>query len=106
MSMIRHYYRNTHAIVFVYDVTNMASFESLKKWVVESNNNCLSDVPRILVGNKCDGVIAVSTNIAQKFADQNNMPVIFLYYYLVSSNVVYYFSYLKLQQDWILNVIM
>lgn len=75
MSMIRHYYRNTHAIVFVYDVTNAASFESLKKWIVESKKHCLPDVPRILVGNKCDGVAAVSTNIAQQFADQYNMPL-------------------------------
>ncbi|XP_018572455.1 ras-related protein Rab-33B-like [Anoplophora glabripennis] len=75
MSMIRHYYRNTHAIVFVYDVTNKASFESLKKWIVESNKHCLPDVPRILVGNKCDGTAAVATNMAQQFADQHNMPL-------------------------------
>ncbi|KAJ8931405.1 hypothetical protein NQ314_015677 [Rhamnusium bicolor] len=61
MSMIRHYYRNTHAIVFVYDVTNAASFDSLKKWIQERN--------------KCDGVAAITTTVAQQFADQNNMPL-------------------------------
>ncbi len=25
--MVHHYYRNVHAVVFVYDVTNLASFE-------------------------------------------------------------------------------
>ncbi|KAJ3658532.1 hypothetical protein Zmor_010266 [Zophobas morio] len=74
-SMVKHYYRNTHAIVLVYDVTNAASFDSLKKWVDECNKNCLHDVPRILVGNKCDGVAAVTTNVAQRFADQYNMPL-------------------------------
>nr|XP_008192110.1 PREDICTED: ras-related protein Rab-33B [Tribolium castaneum] len=74
-SMVKHYYRNTHAIVLVYDVTNAASFDSLKKWVDECNRNCLHDIPRILVGNKCDGVAAVTTNVAQRFADQYNMPL-------------------------------
>ncbi|XP_044254599.1 ras-related protein Rab-33B-like [Tribolium madens] len=74
-SMVKHYYRNTHAIVLVYDVTNAASFDSLKKWVEECNRNCLHDIPRILVGNKCDGVAAVTTNVAQRFADQYNMPL-------------------------------
>ncbi|KAJ8933258.1 hypothetical protein NQ318_017796 [Aromia moschata] len=75
MSMIRHYYRNTHAIIFVYDVTNSATFDSLKKWIDESNINCLPDIPRILVGNKCDGIATVTTNVAQQFADQHNMPL-------------------------------
>ncbi|XP_074025960.1 ras-related protein Rab-33B isoform X2 [Leptinotarsa decemlineata] len=75
MSMVRHYYKNANAIIFVYDVTNASSFDSLKKWIEECNNNCLQDVPKILVGNKCDGVAAVTTTVAQKFADQNNMPL-------------------------------
>lgn len=73
--MIRHYYRNAHAIVFVYDVSNATSFDNLKKWIEESYVNCLQDIPRILVGNKCDGAAVVTTNVAQRFADQNNMPV-------------------------------
>ena len=36
-----------------------------------------AEVPRILVGNKCDlkHEQAVSTNMAQRFADLHNMPV-------------------------------
>ncbi|KAG5884191.1 hypothetical protein JTB14_020714 [Gonioctena quinquepunctata] len=75
MSMVRHYYKNANAIIFVYDVTNASSFDSLKKWFEECDNNCLQDVPKILVGNKCDGVAKITTNVAQKFADQNNMPL-------------------------------
>nr|CAH7735013.1 unnamed protein product [Callosobruchus chinensis] len=74
-SMIRHYYRNAHAIIFVYDVTNRATFENLRRWIDKSNKNCLDDVPRILVGNKCDGHSFVPTNEAQHFADQYAMPV-------------------------------
>lgn len=76
--MVQHYYRNVHAVVFVYDVTKIASFESLPHWVEECNHHQLTiDVPRILVGNKCDckEKIAVCTNMAQKFADLHNMPL-------------------------------
>ena len=53
--MISHYYRNVHAIVFVYDVTKLESFENIAYWIEESNKNLeKQNVPRILVGNKCD----------------------------------------------------
>lgn len=77
-SMVQHYYRNVHAVVFVYDVTKTTSFESLPHWVEECNNHHLTmEIPRILVGNKCDckEKIALSTNMAQKFADLHNMPL-------------------------------
>lgn len=32
-SMVKHYYHNVHAVVFVYDVTNMASFCNLQTWI-------------------------------------------------------------------------
>ncbi|GIX98258.1 ras-related protein Rab-33A [Caerostris darwini] len=34
-SMIPHYYRNVHAVVFVYDVTKMVSFQNLSHWISE-----------------------------------------------------------------------
>lgn len=79
-AMVHHYYRNVHAVVFVYDVTNLASFESLPRWLEECHDHRLtSRVPRILVGNKadCDGPLtqAVHTNRAQCFADVHNMPL-------------------------------
>lgn len=75
--MIQHYYRNVNAIVFVYDVTNPASFESLPTWILECEKfNLNSTVPRILVGNKVDcGQQLVATNRAQMFADMHCMPV-------------------------------
>ncbi|RXG69774.1 Ras-related protein Rab-33B [Armadillidium vulgare] len=54
-SMVQHYYRNVQAVVFVYDVTNFASFENISSWINECNRYNLSyNIPRILVGNKCD----------------------------------------------------
>ncbi|KAL3265905.1 hypothetical protein HHI36_010095 [Cryptolaemus montrouzieri] len=74
-TMVRHYYRNANAVVFVYDVTNANSFDSLKKWIIEVDMNCVLDIPRILVGNKCDRAAVVTTNVAQTFADHHNMPL-------------------------------
>ncbi|ROT61967.1 hypothetical protein C7M84_020216 [Penaeus vannamei] len=77
-SMVQHYYRNVHAVVFVYDVTRMASFMSLPSWIEECNHHSLSyNIPRILVGNKCDckDHLEVPTNVAQRFADRHSMPL-------------------------------
>lgn len=77
-SMVQHYYRNVHAVVFVYDVTNGASFRSLPAWIEECKQHALgTELPRILVGNKCDlqDSIQVSTDVAQQFADAHSMPL-------------------------------
>merc|ERR1712033_94200 len=34
-SMVQHYYRNVHAVVFVYDVTKISSFENMPNWIEE-----------------------------------------------------------------------
>lgn len=77
-SMVQHYYRNVHAVVFVYDVTNAASFRGLPAWIEECRQHALgSEVPRILVGNKCDlrDSVQVWTDAAQQFADAHSMPL-------------------------------
>jgi Ras-related protein Rab-33B len=81
--MISHYYRNVHAVLFVYDVTNLASFENLSYWIEEYNKHCgmnnilPNQIPRILVGNKSDlgSDVRVSTSMAQTFADLHQMPL-------------------------------
>uniref|UniRef100_A0A672TBU8 Zgc:101559 n=1 Tax=Sinocyclocheilus grahami TaxID=75366 RepID=A0A672TBU8_SINGR len=69
---------NVHAIIFVYDVTSLASFESLPEWIEECSRHSVPPmVPRILVGNKCDlrGAREVSTLLAQRLADSYNFPL-------------------------------
>ncbi|XP_033824767.1 ras-related protein Rab-33B-like [Periophthalmus magnuspinnatus] len=54
-SMVQHYYRNVHAIFFVYDVTSLTSFSGLNSWIEECRQNSLGqDIPKFLVGNKSD----------------------------------------------------
>ncbi|KAI6214620.1 RAB-33 protein [Aphelenchoides besseyi] len=78
-SIVAHYYRNVNAVVFVYDVNNVASFNSLPTWINECKKHNVSsdEVPHILIGNKCDisGESRVRTDVAQVFADKNDMAL-------------------------------
>ncbi len=41
------YYRGTHGVIVVYDVTSAESFVNVKRWLHEINQNC-DDVCQIL----------------------------------------------------------
>ncbi|XP_076831499.1 ras-related protein Rab-33B [Brachyhypopomus gauderio] len=78
-SMVQHYYRDAHAAVFVYDVSDVSSFRSLPLWLEECRQHSLSpDVPRVLVGNKADLVPSVTTAAvveqARHLAEVHAMP--------------------------------
>ena len=47
------YYRGTHGVIVVYDVSSGESFANVKRWLHEIDQNC-DVVNRILVGNKND----------------------------------------------------
>nr|XP_046259202.1 ras-related protein Rab-33B-like [Scatophagus argus] len=79
-SMVQHYYRNVHAVLFIYDVTSPASFSGLTSWVEECRQNSLGqEIPRFLVGNKSDlrdphsADSQVSQERAMSFAKAHNM---------------------------------
>jgi Ras-related protein Rab-35 len=65
------YYRGTHGVIIVYDVTAGESFANVKRWLHEIDQNC-DVVNRILVGNKNDDPErkVVLTEDARRFADQ------------------------------------
>lgn len=65
------YYRGTHGVIVVYDVTSGDSFANVRRWLHEIDQNC-DFVNRILVGNKNDDPDrkVVLTEDAQRFADQ------------------------------------
>lgn len=64
------YYRGTHGVIVVYDVTNGESFANVKRWLHEIEQNC-DVVNRVLVGNKNDEPDrkVVLTEDAQRFAE-------------------------------------
>lgn len=48
------YYRGSHAIIIVFDLTNHTSFENVDKWLYEIDNHAHDNVYKILVGTKAD----------------------------------------------------
>ncbi|XP_055602438.1 ras-related protein Rab-35 [Uranotaenia lowii] len=65
------YYRGTHGVIVVYDVSNGESFANVKRWLQEIESNC-DVVNKVLVGNKNDDPNrkVVITEDAKRFADQ------------------------------------
>jgi len=48
------YFKGAHGVVLVYDVTDRASFESIRHWVSQLKLHAKGDVNVALLGNKCD----------------------------------------------------
>lgn len=65
------YYRGTHGVLVVYDVSSGESFANVQRWLHEIDQNC-DVVNRILVGNKDDDPDrkVVLTQDAQRFAEK------------------------------------
>ena len=76
-SLNRQYYNDSAAAIFVYDVTDENSFESLQKWVDRVEEHCPKQTIKILVGNKIDlyEKHVVSAAKAQKFAIENDFAM-------------------------------
>ena len=70
--------RGVDAIIIVYDVTDLRSFDHVAQWLADSDKHASRNVPKLLIGNKCDladkKVIDYAT--AKQYADSVNMPFI------------------------------
>ncbi|KAK0418433.1 hypothetical protein QR680_013553 [Steinernema hermaphroditum] len=69
------YYRGTHGVIVVYEVTSGDSFSNVKRWLHEIDTNCDS-VQKVLVGNKADDPDrrVVTEADARRFADSMRIP--------------------------------
>jgi len=63
------FYRGAAAAVVIYDITNGASFERMKSWVKELQNNVKEEIVLVIVGNKADQAAsrAVDTSVVEEF---------------------------------------
>ncbi|KAK1151920.1 ras-related protein Rab-35-like [Acipenser oxyrinchus oxyrinchus] len=70
------YYRNTHGVIIVYDVTNPESFVNVKRWLNEIGQNC-DNVCKILVGNKSEDPSRsqVDPQDARRFGESMGVPL-------------------------------
>lgn len=76
-SMLPMYYKDARGALITYDIGSLKSFESIDYWVNALDDNVKKDnCVMVLVGNKLDldeDQKQVSRDIAQKYADNNNM---------------------------------
>ncbi|CBK21525.2 uncharacterized protein [Blastocystis hominis] len=77
-AMAAAYYRGSTGAIIVFDVTHRQSFNNLQQWINEIGSYSSSDMPILIIGNKCDlaSVRTVSSEEAQAFAEQHNMGYI------------------------------
>ncbi|VDI48703.1 arginyl-tRNA synthetase [Mytilus galloprovincialis] len=69
-SVTHAYYRDAHALLLLYDVTNKASFDNIRAWLGEINEYAQEDVVIMLLGNKADmtGERMIRTEDGEKLA--------------------------------------
>mgnify|MGYP000467496022 CR=1 FL=1 len=48
------YYKGSHGVILVYDVTDRESFNNIRNWINETRKHAGTNIVRVLVGNKCD----------------------------------------------------
>ena len=53
-SLTKGFFRNTDGILLVFDLTNKDSFNNIKTWINEVENNSDNKTKKLLVGNKID----------------------------------------------------
>lgn len=69
------YYRGAVGALVCYDITKFASFENVKRWLIELRENASSDIVVTLVGNKSDlsHLREVPTIESSQFAKEQNI---------------------------------
>ncbi len=74
-SMTRSYFKNSCAVLIVYDITSRSSFEHLNNWIKNVDDNVNPGVEKILIGNKTDleKQREISKSEGEAFAKSLNM---------------------------------
>eukprot|EP01104_Vermistella_antarctica_P004223 TRINITY_DN14717_c0_g1_i1.p1 TRINITY_DN14717_c0_g1~~TRINITY_DN14717_c0_g1_i1.p1 ORF type:complete len:237 (-),score=50.12 TRINITY_DN14717_c0_g1_i1:89-799(-) len=70
------YFRGSHGIMLVYDITSMKTFDGAKYWLKELQQHAPTNCIKILVGNKCDTPEEdrqVTFEDGKKFAEEENL---------------------------------
>ena len=74
--LIKSYYKDIVGAIIVFDVANRSSFNHLKFWLkeLENNSNAIYPLHKVLIGNKIDIYNRViSYEEAKAFADEHNL---------------------------------
>ena len=53
-NITKNYFRGANGIILVFDITNRATYDVLKTWLITAQNNVSPETEMIIVGNKID----------------------------------------------------
>lgn len=70
------YYRGAMGIMLLYDVTNEKSFDNIKNWIRNIEENASADVEKMLLGNKCELSSARQVNSTTNIHTMNRLFLI------------------------------
>ncbi|XP_072273605.1 ras-related protein Rab-26 [Pyxicephalus adspersus] len=75
-SVTHAYYRDAHALLLLYDVTNKTSFDNIQAWLTEIHEYAHKDVVIMLLGNKVDSTHerAVKMEDGERLAKEYGVP--------------------------------
>ncbi len=71
MSIITQYYRGAHAVMLVFDLSNISSFNNIKFWLNQINSRIeRTSYEAILIGNKSDQNTIITPDMIQSLIDE------------------------------------
>ncbi len=75
-TIAKNYYKGSHGILLLYDITKVNSFENIREWIKDIREEVYEKTIIFLIGNKNDKVNerAISTEQGQKLAEEYNLP--------------------------------
>ena len=75
-SITKNYYKGSHGIILIYDITNRRTFENVQQWISQIREETSQNVVIYLIGNKIDmkEERRVSTEEGKKLADELGLP--------------------------------
>ena len=74
-ALSKSYFKNSDGVLFVFALNNEQSFTDISDWINYFNENCFGNVniPKFLIGNKCDLDSKVNKDLINKVANDNDM---------------------------------
>ena len=77
-AITKNYYKGSHGIILIYDVTSLQTFENIKTWVSQIREEASPNVVIYIVGNKIDIEEArkVTKEEGQSLADELGLPFV------------------------------
>jgi len=76
-TLISNFYKNASLILLVYAINDKESFYDINKWLNDLNNYSIPNIPKFLIGNKCDleNERTVTINEGKNYAIENKFDL-------------------------------